>query len=165
MPEVTIPVMDEEEQRQFSQAAQVILLAQTDGLCSFKITEKPEGRHEVTGRVIQEGFHRREEIEAAIDTALTALAEGRAMVTTDRRGRRSLVPAEITRRHHYPVAHMTEQQEEEFQQDLRAVNEAMMRRDCIFEKPPWTIKPRCTSATASPTGRRTAGRSSPASTG
>ena len=133
MPEVTIPVMDEEELKQFGQAAQVILLAQADGLCRFDIGEDEEG-HRVEGRLVADGFHRREEIQQALETVREALAQGRAMVTTDRQGRRSLAPAEITRRHAYPIAHMTEQEEEEeFNLDARAVNEAMMRRECNFE--------------------------------
>ena len=132
MPEVTIPVMDEEELKQFGQAAQVILLAQADGMCRFDIREDEKG-HRVEGQVVADGFHRREEIQQALETVREALAQGRAMVTTDPRGRRSLAPAEITRQHHYPIAHMTPEQEQEFHQDVGEINEAMMRQDCGFE--------------------------------
>ena len=132
MPEVTIPVMDEEELKQFGQAAQVILLAQADGLCRFGIKVDEEG-HRIEGQVVADGFHRREEIQQALETVREALAQGRAMVQTDRQGRRQVAPAEITRRHAYPIAHMTKEQEEEFNLDARAVNEAMMRRECSFE--------------------------------
>ena len=131
MPEVRIPAMTDEQRQRFQQALLNITLANADGHLSFRLQPDGTFQREVSKR----GFWG-ESINEDLDLVEQELREGRA-VAAPRRGGADRTPiireAEIVRRHHYPIAHMTPEQEEEFHRDIREINEAMMRQDCGFE--------------------------------
>ena len=132
MPVITRPAMTPGEQAEFSQAAQEILLAQSDGYCRIDLCIDPSG----TPRIVSEN-HARGSRAAFLDDALTlarkALRDGKAVITHRKNGKPVLEPATITAKHLYPVAHMTPGEETSFQQAVETVNHAIRTRQCRFE--------------------------------
>ena len=133
MPVVTRELMTPEERTEFSRAAQEILLAQSDGYCRLDFRPGPDGTCELISENHARGY-RAEALEQALRTARGALRDGKATISQPRGSRTSrLEPATLRVQHDYPAAHMTPDEEAEFEQAVRTVNAAMAARRCSFE--------------------------------
>ena len=137
MPEVRIPAMDDTQRDRFQQALQEILLANADGMCRLVPEQRPDGATGLRRKVSARGY-RADAVNNAIDLVEEELLAGRAVITNQRPdGRTSHTPmiqeAEIIKHHHYPVDHMDDLQEEEFNRDVQSINQAMTRGHCSFE--------------------------------
>ena len=126
--------MTPQEQEEFTRASQEILLAQADGLCRINIGTDPNGG---TPRIVSRNTARgtrAQDIDKALDIARHALEQGKA--TVDNTGAAKtprLVPAEITTKHFYPVAYMTNEEETRFHQAVAEINQDLATRQCSFE--------------------------------
>ena len=131
MPQVTLDLMTGDEKDELSRAAQEILIAQADGYCRLDLGEGPDGTLLIRRQNGARG-RRGEYLDEALMTVQAFLDEGKAAVTL-RKGRPLVEPAVINRTHHYPAAHMTGAEEEEFNAAVMTVNHAVRMRRCRFE--------------------------------
>ena len=132
MPAITTSAMTDQEQAQFSVAAQEILLAQADGYCRIDLRTGPGGAPRLTSENSAHG-HREKALERALETTQDAIRAGKAVITQKPGRAPVLEPAMITKQHLYPMAYMTPQEESEFQAALEAVNQAVRAGQCRFE--------------------------------
>ena len=131
MPTVTIDTMTEEEKAGLSQHLTEILLANADGYCTMNVRSRENGSWYIESTVSARGG-RAENLNEALRAVQEALDEGKADITQVN-GKPMLGPAVITRTHQYPMAHMSPEEEAEFDQAVRTVNHAIMARRCRFE--------------------------------
>ena len=130
MPTVTIDLMTDEEKERFSRAATDVLLANADGYCGMQVETDPDGTYRLKTTNHARG-ERARELEEAFSVLRNALQEGKASVV--QRDGRSWIDPTITRTHHYPMAHMTPQEEVEFEDAFQRVIEAVGTKQCRFE--------------------------------
>ena len=107
-----------------------MLLANADGYCGMQVETDPDGRFHLKTTNHARG-ERARELEEAFSVLRNALQAGNASVV--QRDGQSWIDPTITRTQDNPMAHMTSQEEVEFEDAFQRVIEAVGTKQCRFE--------------------------------